>query len=78
MINQSRILSEDNLTEYDLCLSDTRNGYSTGEGYGCGAVLCSGDEDGAGYGCGEGFGTGEESGEDHISGPDESSGEGFG
>lgn len=78
MIEKSRILSEDYLTEYDFCLSDTRNGYSTGEGYGCGAVLCSGDEDGAGYGCGEGFGIGEEIGGDHISGPDDSSGECFG
>jgi hypothetical protein len=71
-------LKEDNLTEYDFCISDNKHGLCNGEGYGCGAVLCSGDEDGAGYGCGEGFGTGEESGEDHISGPDSSSGEGFG
>jgi len=78
MIEQSRILSEDNLTEYNFCINDTRNGYSTGEGYGCGEVLGSGDEDGAGYGCGEVLGSGDEIGGQRISSPDSSCGAGFG
>ncbi len=78
MIEQSRILSEYNVSEYESYMSDNKNGLCNGEGYGCGEGLCSGDEDGAGYGCGESFGTGEEVGGDRISGPDASSGECFG
>ena len=78
MIEQSRILSEYNVSEYESFMSDKKQGLCNGEGYGCGEGLCNGDEDGAGYGCGESYGIGNEIGGERISSPDSSCGFGYG